>query len=210
MRALLAAGVLLSLGACSGSFFRSHAPPPTTFLLSVKPQGASSVMPAEVTVVMPRVRTGLDTDRIAALYPDHRLDYFAGARWSGPLDEVVQDLAMQALRGRFRNVRTDTSAFTAGYWVEIEVVDFQAEYAASSGSGAPPTAHVRLLGRVGTADDRRLLGEFEADAREPAASNHLSAIVAAYNEAAAAALAKVAVDTAAALARAPSARALTP
>ena len=93
-------------------------------MLSVKadaPSGAVAI-PADLTVLTPRVRTGLDNDRIAALYPDRRLDYFAAARWSGPLDEVVQDLALQAFHGRFRNVGTDTSAFRGGYWLELEVV----------------------------------------------------------------------------------------
>jgi len=129
------------------------------------------------------VRTGLDNDRIAALYPDRRLDYFAAARWSGPLDEVVQDLALQAFHGRFRNVGTDTSAFRGGYWLELEVVDFQAEYTGSAAAAAP-TVHVHLHARVGNGMDRRVLGEFDADARQAAAENRLAAVVAAYEAAA--------------------------
>jgi ABC-type uncharacterized transport system auxiliary subunit len=178
----MTAFLFTGLSACSGSLFRSHAPAPTTYLLSVKTQPKSDAVgiPADLTVLLPRVRTGLETDRIAVLYPDRRLDYFAAARWSGPLDEVMQDLTLQAFRDRFRNVHTDTSAFAAGYWLEMDVVDFQAEYAA----GGAPTAHVHLVVRVGNADDRRVLGEFEADVRQPAADNRLTAVVAAYDAAA--------------------------
>jgi cholesterol transport system auxiliary component len=129
---------------------------------------------------MPRVRTGLNNDRIAALYPDRKLDYYAAARWSGPLDEVVQDLVLQAFHGRFRNVGTDTSAFDGGYWLEIDVVDFQAEY---TEPGAGPAAHVHLSARLGNGSDRRVLGELEADARQAAAENRLAAVVAAYQAA---------------------------
>ncbi len=193
---------LLALAACTGSFFKSNAPPPTTYLLSVRtPPAADAVgIPADLTVLLPRVRTGLETDHIAALYPDHRLDYLAGARWSGPLDEVVQDLVLQAFRGRFRNVHTDTSAFEAGYWLEIDVVDFQAEYDVNGG-GSAPTAHVHLLARVGSAGDRHVLGEFEADVREPAAANHLTAVVAAYDTAVDRALAEIVERTTQTLAR---------
>jgi ABC-type uncharacterized transport system auxiliary subunit len=182
MRACLAVllSVVLALGACTGSFFKSSAPPTSTYLLSVKadaPSGAVAI-PADLTVLTPRVRTGLDNDRIAALYPDRRLDYFAAARWSGPLDEVVQDLALQAFHGRFRNVGTDTSAFRGGYWL-----DFQAEYTGSA-TAAAPTAHVHLHARVGNGIDRRVLGEFDADARQAAAENHLAAVIAAYEAAA--------------------------
>jgi ABC-type uncharacterized transport system auxiliary subunit len=174
----------LAVGACSGSFFKSSAPATSTYLLSAKAeaQAGAVAIPADLTVLMPRVRTGLDNDRIAALYPDRKLDYYAAARWSGPLDEVVQDLALQALQGRFRNVGTDTSAFNGGYWLEIEVVDFQAEYTGSA-ADAGPTVHVRLRARVGNGADRRVLAGFDADARQAAAQNHLAAVVAAYEAA---------------------------
>ena len=202
--AMAMTGLLLTaLAGCSGSLFRSHAPPPTTYLLSVKtqpPAGAVGI-PADLTVLLPRVRTGLETDRIAVLYPDHRLDYFAAARWSGPLDEVMQDLTLQAFHDRFRNVHTDSSAFAAGYWLEIDVVDFQAEYAASGASSAP-TAHVHLLVRLGNAGDRHVLGEFDADVRESATDNRLTAVVAAYNAAADQALAEIVGSVTETLARA--------
>jgi ABC-type uncharacterized transport system auxiliary subunit len=199
--AVLAAAV----GACSGSFFKSSAPPTSTYLLSVRHAAAAGAVaiPADLTVLMPRVRTGLDNDRIAALYPDRRLDYFAAARWSGPLDEVVQDLALQAFNGRFRNVGTDTSAFNGGYWLEIEVVDFQAEYAGSAPE-APPTAHVRLRARVGRAADRRVLGVFEAEGRQAAAENRLAAVVAAYEAAVQTALGEIVEQSTQALAAAPA------
>ena len=98
---------------------------------------------------------------------------------------------MQAFHGRFRNVGTDTSAFSGGYWLEIEVVDFQAEYAPASAGGGAPTVHVHLVARIGNAGDRRMLGEFDADTRQPAANNRLTAIVAAYDDAANRALAEI-------------------
>jgi cholesterol transport system auxiliary component len=140
------------------------------------------------------------------LYPDRRLSYVADARWSGPLDEVVQDLALQAFRvhANLRNVNADASSFGGSYWLEIEVADFQAEYPAGPGasggidSGAP-TVHVRLLGVLGGSGDRRVLGHFEANERRAAAENRLGAIVEAYDQAADAALAHLVVETSAAL-----------
>jgi cholesterol transport system auxiliary component len=189
---LLGAVLTAALAACTGSFFKSSAPATSTYLLSVKsaPQAGAVAIPADLTVLMPRVRTGLDNDRIAALYPDRRLDYFAAARWSGPLDEVVQDLALQAFHGRFRNVGTDTSAFNAGYWLELEVVDFQAEYTGTAADEGP-TAHVHLRARLGNGVDRRVLGEFEADGRQAATQNRLAAVVAAYEAAVQSALGEI-------------------
>jgi ABC-type uncharacterized transport system auxiliary subunit len=206
---ILALGVCVT--ACTGSFFRSKAVPPSTYLLSAPsgttaassastaaPAAAPAPIAADLAVLKPRVRAGLDTDRIAVLYPDRRLDYFADARWSGSLDDVVQDLAVQAFRNnaRLQNVSSDASAFASGYWLEIEVADFQAEYASA---GAPPTINVRLLARVASAGDRNILGSFTAAARQTATDNRLTAIVDAYERAVNSALAEIVGGTSRAL-----------
>ena len=200
---ILVLGVCGWVTACTGSLFKSKVVPPSTYLLSAQPgTNAASAGPvaapvpvaANLALLKPRVRAGLDTDRIAVLYPDRRLDYFADARWSGPLDDVVQDLAVQAFRNgvRLRNVSSDASAFASGYWLEIEVADFQAEYASA---GAPPTINVRLLARVASAGDRNILGSFTVAARQTAADNRLTAIVEAYERAVNSALAEIVGST---------------
>ena len=201
-----AAVLMAALSACTGSLFKSKEPAPAVYMLTIEPAsaGAHTEVPADLTLLRPRVRPGLDTSLIAALYPDRRLDHFAAARWSAPLQEVVQDLALQAFRAdaHVQNVHTDISSFGSGYWLEIDVADFQAEYgAAGSASGsAPPTIHVRLAARLGASRDRHVLGQFEADVHESATDNRLTAIVDAYDRAASAALAKIVGDTGQAIA----------
>ncbi|HLZ96583.1 MAG TPA: ABC-type transport auxiliary lipoprotein family protein [Steroidobacteraceae bacterium] len=209
MRIAAKASILALAGcatACTGSLFQSKAVAPTIYLLSgptetaavAASSAASPAPPAPVAVnlavLKPRVRAGLDTDRIAVLYPDRRLDYFADARWSGPVDDVVQDLAVQAFRSgaRLQNVSSDASTFASGYWLEIEVADFQAEYPSAR---APPTVNVRLLARVASAGNRNVLGAFRAGSRQTAADNRLSAIVDAYERAVNSALAEIVGST---------------
>ena len=201
---------LIGLAACTGSLFRSKIAPPTVYMLSAGagstqtgstesavsgagPAAAPSpaaVIPADLAVLKPKLRTGLETDRIAVLYPDRHLDYFAGARWSGPLGDVLQDFAVQEFhtRANLRSVSGDASVFPSAYWLEMEVTDFQAEYTSAA---AAPTVHVQILARVGNSGDRRVLGRFVADARQQAAENRLTAIVDAYARAADAALADI-------------------
>jgi cholesterol transport system auxiliary component len=196
------------LAGCAGSLFKNQLAPPTMYLLSA--DAAADAAPADapggnadLAVLKPRVRAGLDTERIAALYPDRHLDYFADARWSGPLDEVIQDLVVQVFHSRagLRNVSGDASAFASAYWLEIEVADFQAEYAAdASGAAAAPTVRVHFLARIGSSGERRIIARFEAEARQPAASNRMSAIVDAYNRATNQALGQIARNCGAALA----------
>ncbi len=198
--------VLLSatLTACAGSLFKNKIPPPTMYLLSAGPKpaadgSAGNMAATDLAVLRPRVRAGLDTDRIAALYPDRRMDYFANVRWSGPLDEVLQDLAVQEIHSNpgLRNVSADASVFASAFWLEIEIADFQAEYPAS---GGPPTVHVHLRARLGSSSDRRVLARFEPNVYEAAADNRMSAIIDAYNRAADKALVEIGLGTAQALA----------
>src|SRR5271154_4079427 len=157
MRAVLTVFLSMALAACGG-LFQNKIPPPTMYVLSAGPRAAAADTPAaaatpmDLAVLRPRVRAGLDTDRIAALYPDRRMDYFANVRWSGPLDEVLQDLAVQEIHTNpaLRNVSSDSSVFASAYWLEIEVADFQAEYPAYEG---PPTVHVHLQARLGSSSD---------------------------------------------------------
>jgi ABC-type uncharacterized transport system auxiliary subunit len=192
------------LTGCTGSLFQSKAAAPTIYILSGaadSPAGAApgAQIPADLAVLKPRPRSGLESDRIAVSYPDRRLDYIADSRWSGPLSEVLQDFAVHEFRARanLRTVSADASVFASAYWLEIEVSDFQAEYA---GASAAPTVHVRLLARIGNSADRRILGQFAADASQPAAENRVTAIVDAYCRAAAAAMSQVIDSTAATLA----------
>ncbi len=199
-RAALSVLLCMSLAACAGSLFKNKAAPPTMYMLSAAPRGSGAdppgaERPTGLAVLRPRVRTGLDTDRIAALYPDRRMEFFADVRWSGPLDEVLQDLAVQEFHANpaLHNVGADASVFASAYWLEIEVSDFQAEYSAAGGA---PTVHVHLRARLGSSADRTVLGRFEPDVHEAAADNRMSAIVDAYNRAADKALAEIAQSAA--------------
>jgi cholesterol transport system auxiliary component len=194
------------LAGCTGSLFQSKAAPPTIYLLSAPGAGTPAEVatapgapaaggpapeiPVDLAVLKPKLRPGLESDRIAVLYADRHLDYFADARWSGPLGEVLQDLAVQEFHSHanLRTVSGDGSVFASAYWLELEVTDFQAEYS----SAAPaPVVHVHFLARIGSSAERRVLGQFEASAQQPAAENRLTAIVDAYAHAANAALAEL-------------------
>jgi ABC-type uncharacterized transport system auxiliary subunit len=186
---------VICLAACTSSLFQSKAAPPSIYVLSAAVGSPGTGAPAgeipvDLAVLKPKVRVGLETDRIAVLYPDRRLDYFADARWSGPLADVLQDLAVQEFHSRahLRTVSGDASVFESAYWLEIVVTDFQAEYASAS---TAPTVRVHFLARIGSSGDRRILGQFEANTQQPAAANRLTAIVDAYARAADTALAEI-------------------
>ena len=138
------------------------------------------------------LRTGLESDRIAVLYPGspsglfrrRALERSARRRAAGPRGAGIS--RPRAICARSAATR---SVFASAYWLEIEVTDFQAEYASA---GARP----RCTCTCWRASAIRATGAFSANsrptARQPAAENRLTAIVDAYARAADTAFAEIA------------------
>lgn len=201
-----ALGAVLAAGCASGAF-ESDQPYQQLYMLAGLPAyPTDTALPVDLSVALPQVRPGLDTDRIAVLYPDRRLDYFAASRWGGPTDAVVQSLLIESLRNGagLRSVQGDVSTFAPEYVLQTEVTDFQTEYA---GEGAIPQVHVQFIVTVGRLADRRPLASFVADARVPAESNNLRAVVAAFEKASQQAATTVVDETRSALGQAHAATA---
>jgi ABC-type uncharacterized transport system auxiliary subunit len=190
-------GGALGLVAC-GSLFTSKLPPRSVYVLRAQPSAVVVALPSDLTLLPPRVPASLDGSRIAVLYPDRRLDEYSGAAWAADLDEIVQTLAVASLRAHAgpHVVGLSSAPFASLYWLDLEVLDFQAEYGRAAGE--PPTIRVRLAGTVG--EQRRALERFEVEETQSAAGNRLSAIVAAFETAANRALDRIDAGTAEAIA----------
>ena len=143
-----------------------------------------------VQVLRPLAAPGLDTDRIALVRETQRLDYYAAGRWPAPLPDLVESLAIDALRaaGRFRAVQPDATAFAADEVLQIEIRRCQADYAADGS----PVVHVQLLATLGRQGDRTLVASITADGSRSAGANRMQAVVAAFQGAVGDALAQLA------------------
>jgi cholesterol transport system auxiliary component len=196
-KSLLAVILALPLASCAGGLFKSKLDPASAYVLSARGEPAglgAPPVPVDLAILKPRMEPGLETDRIAALYPDRRLEFFAGGHWSGSLDDVLQALAVQAFRRQttLRSVSGESTRFNSTHWLELNVEDFQAEYHTA---GAPPIIKVRLVARLGNASDHGLLGRYQAEAEQPATADRLGAIVEAFETAANAALGQIIAST---------------
>ena len=177
--------VLALTSACTGSLFQSKLPATATYLLSVQAPAnapAGPVLPVDLAVLKPRMEPGLDTERIAALYPDRRLEFYASAQWSGALDDVLQALTVQAFarEANLRSVSGESTRFYNTHWLELNVEDFQAEYRTA---GAPPVIKVRIMARLGNAADHVGLGRYEVQTERAASADRMTAIVEAFEAA---------------------------
>jgi ABC-type uncharacterized transport system auxiliary subunit len=179
-------GVLLAgLAGCTSSVFDSDAPAPRTYVIAPAPAATESTaaLPFDVVVSEPLAAPGLRGERIAVLHPDRQLEFYAGARWGGTAAEVMQSLLVGTLRNQkaFRSVTAATTGAVATHVIDLELRDFQAEYA---GGRAAPTVKVSVVANVLRLKDRKLVAVIPATASVPAAENRLTQVVAAFESAA--------------------------
>jgi ABC-type uncharacterized transport system auxiliary subunit len=124
----------------------------------------------------------LDTERIATVHAARRLDYYQNARWGATAASVVQSLIVTSLQNQqvFRSVMPEQARVSATHLLDLQLRDFQAEYA---NEGAAPIVRVTVIATVMRLKDRKLLASFPVAASVPAQENRLNAVVAAFESA---------------------------
>lgn len=203
-------GVLsLSISGCGG-LLQSDAPPVQTYVLRATTSGSAngdrasdSVEAPSLQLPRPSADPGLATELITLVRSDHRMDYYLGSKWAADLPDVVETLAIDTLRasGAWGAVHESPSPFFSDYLLQINIRRFEADY--TSGRAAP-RVHVvldcTLVKRLG----RDLVMSFVAEGQSDAAENRLSSVVAAFEQAANAAMTTMADRSAAAVKNAPA------
>ncbi len=196
----IAALLPFTLSGC-GSLLESTLAPPQTYVLRLPITTAAdaAITAGSVLVQRPEAGPGLDSNRIALLRSDRRFDYYAASLWAAPTPDVVEALVVDALRntGTFSAVFDDSAPYAPRYDLRITLRRFEADY---TNGGAAPTVHVVLDCTLGRHRDRALLASFTAQGTAPAAEDRLSTVVAAFEAAAATAMAEVTRNVAAAVA----------
>jgi cholesterol transport system auxiliary component len=185
-RSVAAAAVVTVLVAgCAGLHSNQAAVQTYTLASSAAPADAASSGAAAgaitVQVLRPLAAPGLDTDQIALLRDAQRLDYYTASRWPAALPDLLQTLAVDALRasGRFRAVQPDATAFAADDVLQIEIRHCEVVYLPNG----TPAVHVQLLATLGHQGDRSLVSSVAAESEVPAAVNRMQSVVAAFQEA---------------------------
>lgn len=174
----------LLTAACGGSLFESDLPAPTRYVIATPPPatsaGTSAAAQVDLAIGRPDVAPGLDTDRIAVIR-GHELDYYRGALWRGTVLDTVQSYLVTTLQDQklFRSVAPEQARIGGQYLLDIEVRDFQAEYAGS----AIPAVRVSLTGRVIRIRDRQLVETITASVTKQAGENRLASVASAFEAA---------------------------
>jgi cholesterol transport system auxiliary component len=193
--------VSLALVACAGcgSLLETKLPANSSYVLAPAPAASTGVArsDADLSIGRPDLAPGLDSERIAVV-KGRELDYYRGAQWGGRTTEVVQTMLVDSFQDQqlFRSVTPEQSRVASEYVLDVSVRDFQAEYA---NENAAPTAHVTILARLIRVSDRQLVDTFAATAQGRASDNRMTAVAAAFEEAAHKVVLELAQKTAAAI-----------
>lgn len=199
--AWLAAPAFCALALLSGcgSLLGSRESAPVTYVL--RPAVAAVAVPATGTkslqVQRVVVAPGYARDEILRTEPDRRLGQYASSRWPDELPAVVERLAVDAARGSgaWSVVHDAAAPLPATELLRLTVRRFDAEYTVE---GRAPTVRVVIDATVSRRSDRALLSAFTVETSAQAADDRMSAIVAAFDEAAGMAMERIARQAAAA------------
>jgi ABC-type uncharacterized transport system auxiliary subunit len=194
----------LALSGCSGLFHSTAADvqlyvlqaPPAVSVGTAGPAAEGSAArnaAPTLRLARPLPAPGLNTDRIVLTRPDNRLDYFAGARWSGPLSDVVSELLLAVFRAdpAWSAAVDDRGTLNADYLLQTWVDRFSADYATQTD---PPTIRVDLHCLLIRRSDGVLLGSFAVSQSQPAPRNRMAGVVAVFSQVADQALVAVAAQ----------------
>jgi cholesterol transport system auxiliary component len=112
---------------------------------------------------------------------------------------MVEALTVETLRatGDWSAVEDSRSSFNAEYYLQVTIRRFEADY--TEQPDAAPVAQVSLTCELGRRIDRELIASFVVEGAAHASQNRLSAVVAAFEQAAGAALTSAAQQAAAAV-----------
>lgn len=173
----------LGLGLCSCvSLFPKSQPVQLYAFGQLPPPSAGAVAPGAVGVVlggimMPAAAVG---DQILTV-TGQDVAYVAGARWVVPAGAMIQGDAERAFEARGQRVRLLHRGDFGGAAavLRLDVGDFEARYQTP---GAAPTVVVSLRASL-TRPGGVLIADQTFTARQPAAENRITSIVAAYDKA---------------------------
>ena len=140
-------------------------------------------VPGVMVISEPMLPAGLETDRIA-LYLDQgrRLDYYADASWAESLEDVLQDVIVQAGRAALPQMVVDSPRLNvpANYRLAVNVLDFTPVYSAAPESA--PDLKVAVNFTLVHLPEKLIISDFTLENGRAATANNLPAVAAGLEE----------------------------
>lgn len=131
-----------------------------------------------VLVSKPELPKGFETERITLLFErEHRIEYYADARWSARLDDLLQDYLVQMARqvAPGRLLPTKDATLAPRHKLVMKVTDFQPVYQGTAES--LPRLDVAMTVLVVGQPGDRVEAQFNLKRSAPASANRLGIVV---------------------------------
>ncbi|RMF09490.1 MAG: hypothetical protein D6763_07685 [Alphaproteobacteria bacterium] len=158
--------------------------PASLYTLSpARPIALATAFPdATLMIEEPETSAAYDSKGIALMPEARELRYYAGAKWVDRAPRMFQTLLITAFEesGAFRDVGPPSMTLAADYRLHTALRAFNADYQESAAPTVRVTIHAKLFG----ARPLNLLGSTRIDVEEPAGSDRMTDIVAAFDRAA--------------------------
>jgi cholesterol transport system auxiliary component len=185
---LLAGGGLVLLAGCGGLLPKPPERQLYRLTAAVDLHGRVPQVGAQLLVATPSAPAAIDTKRIALVRSAVSLDYYADGEWVDRPPFLVKAALIEAFeRSRaFSGVSSEGLGLNADFVLNTELREFAAIYDSPNG---PPRARVRVDAELVTLRGRTILAETSFTREAAAAGNDLPAIVLAFDQATAAAIA---------------------
>lgn len=151
--------------------------PTSTYTLHPKESAAAPAKGAAAVIVpKPELPPGLTTQRIALQFGGTQMDYYADARWSAGLDELMQAVLIQAARQELKGVAVSTpeDGAAARARLAVKVTEFQPVY--KDTPDTIPTLTVGLTVTVLSQPAGAPQTQFSIKKTAPAAANTLTEV----------------------------------
>jgi cholesterol transport system auxiliary component len=181
--------VTVALVGC-GSLLGPSAPPAQIYRLSpdMTSQSGGHAVTWQLAVGRPDTTQTLDTDRIALLRGSV-MDYFADAQWNDSAPRLVQSLLVQAFdrSGRVQAAPRDSASLRADLTLATDLRDFEAQYdTVDSAPLVVISLQAKLLDQRG-----QVIASIDSKQTARATQNSVASVVAAFDQAMAAALSQI-------------------
>lgn len=188
-RLLLVGSAAMTLGGC-GDLLGPSGPPPQIYRLdpALPPKGTGAVVPWQLAVARPSASHTLDTERITLLRGS-MMDYYADAQWNDTVPRLVQDFLVQAFEksGHVPAVARESESLRPDYVLTTEIRDFEAQYDSANGT---PLITIDLAVKLLTPGGH-VVSSLDARPTVRAGQNNIASVVAAFDQAFAAALSEI-------------------
>jgi len=186
-RLFLIGASALVLSACGGNLL---GPPDAGPIYPVRPSfpaGSGEKVRWALSILIPDVPGGLDSDRISLMQADGTMDYYAKATYPDRLPAIVQHALLDGFEasGRIDAVAPEQAALHADYNLVTEVKDFSAHYSQPDGI---PSVTVSITAKLTTTHGRAIVSSFVATQTATASANSAAAATQALQQALAAAV----------------------